>query len=365
MKKVILSCGGTGGHIYPAIAIASCIKEHDPGAGILFIGTKTGMENRLVPGAGFEIRGIDASGIDRHNLIKNIKTLENVVHGGYEASHIIKEFRPDVVIGTGGYVTGTVVMNAHRLKIPCFIHEQNAIPGLTNKMLERYADKVFISFEGSASGFRQPEKTVLTGNPIRAGFTDLDRNECRRALGIAPGERLILLFGGSLGAEVLNEACLRLIDEMPESGIKLYFVTGKRYYDEIREKVKAEGLDKPSLTLLDYANDMPTLMKAADLVVSRAGAIALSEVFACGKPSVLVPSPNVTNNHQYHNAKAAQDAGASLLIEEKDIIPDLSAFSSAVLKLAGDSEKLGRMSECALKIAVTDAAERIYRELPL
>ncbi len=365
MKKILLSCGGTGGHIYPAIAIASKIKEHQPDAEILFIGTKKGMENRLVPDAGFEIRGIDASGLNRTSIIKNVKTLENMIHGSREAAAIIKEFAPDAAVGTGGYVTWTVISQAHRAGIPCFIHEQNAVPGLTNKLLQAYADKVFISFEESVSSFRHPEKTVFTGNPIRAQFTGLSKTECRKALGIADEERFILLFGGSLGAEVLNEACLRLIDEMPENGIKLCFVTGRRYYEQIAKRLKEEGLEKPCVTLLDYADNMPVLMKASDLVISRAGAIALSEILACARPSVLVPSPNVTNNHQYYNAKAAADAGASVLIEEKDITGDLSRFSRTVLALAEDDERLGSMSLNASAIAVTDAAERIYRELGL
>ena len=366
MKKVILSCGGTGGHIYPAIAIASCIKEHHPDAQILFIGTKKGMENRLVPAAGFDIVGIEASGLNRRSIIKNIKTIENLIQGGHEAARIIREFAPDVAIGTGGYVTGTVIMAAKRAGVPCFIHEQNAFPGLANKMLEfNGAEKVFISFADSAKYFAHPEKCILTGNPIRTQFTGLDYEGCRSQLGIGADEKFILLFGGSLGAEVLNEACIRLIDEMPESGVKLYFITGKRYYGQVVERLKKEGLEKPSVTILDYADNMPVLMKASDLVISRAGAIALSEILACGKPSVLVPSPNVTNNHQYFNAKAAADAGAALLMEEKDITPDYSVFAGEVLKLASDDARLVEMTGNALKIAVTDAAEKIYSQLPL
>ena len=362
MKKVLITCGGTGGHIYPGIAIASKIVEHDSDAKILFIGTKQGMENRLVPAAGFEIKGIDASGIDRHNLLKNFKTLENSIRGSHEAAKIIKEFAPDIAIGTGGYVTGTVIMQAHKQGIPCFIHEQNAVPGLTNKMLERFASKLFISFPESAEHFRHPEKTVLTGNPIRGEFSSLDRSECRKKLGLGD-ETFILLFGGSLGAEVLNEACLDLISKLPESGVKLCFVTGKRYYPEICKKLEKSGLNKPSLMLLDYADNMPELMTASDIIISRAGAIAVSEILACGKPSVLVPSPNVTNNHQYHNAKSIADRNAALLAEEKDIVGNYGKFSETVLKLANDRERINEMSKAARKIAVTDAAEKIWQGL--
>lgn len=365
MKKILFTCGGTGGHIYPAIAIASEIKKHHPDAQILFIGTKKGMENRLVPDAGFEIKGIDASGIDRRNPFNNIKTIKNVINGNRQAAKIIREFAPDAAVGTGGYVTGTVIRAAHKQGIPCYIHEQNAVPGLTNKLLQGYAKKLFISFEESASCFKDPAKTILTGNPIRAQFADLDQTSCRQQLGIAEGEALILLFGGSLGAEVLNRACLKLMEQMPEKGVRLIFVTGKRYYEAISDQVRALGLDKPSVTLMDYADNMPVLMKAADIVISRAGAIAVSEILACAKPSILVPSPNVTNNHQYHNAKAIADQGAALLIEEKDMIGNYKVFSDAVLGLAADQEKRSDMSVQAARIAITDAAEKIYNGLDL
>ena len=363
--RILLSCGGTGGHIYPAISIADKVKEHHPDAQILFIGTKKGMENSLVPAAGYEIRGIDASGLDRRHLLNNFKTAGNVVKGSREAAAIISEFKPDIAVGTGGYVTGTVIMQAHRKGIPCFIHEQNAIPGVTNKVLERFADKLFISFEDSARFFAHPDKCVLTGNPIRGQFSHLKDEECRAQLGVKPEEKLILLFGGSLGAEMLNESCIKLIDEMPVSDIKLYFVTGRRYYDAVCRRLEPYK-DKASMfTVVPYADNMPVLMKAADLIVSRAGAIAVCEILACGKPSVLIPSPNVTNNHQYHNAKAIADAGAALLMEEADLKEDLGLFSRGVLGLMDDGPALERMSQAAARIAITDAADKIYAQLGL
>ena len=362
--KVVLSCGGTGGHIYPAIAIADKIKEHHPDAEILFIGTKLGMENDLVPKAGYKIVGIDAKGIDRKNLLKNIETVVTYFEGSHEVKRILKEFKPDVVIGTGGYVTGSVISQAHRLGIKCCIHEQNAVPGVANKYLSGNADKVFISFEGTEKAFRHPERVTLTGNPIRSSFTALDREECRKALGLSPEDKMVLVFGGSLGAEVLNRETLGLVDEMAGSGIKLYFVTGKRYYEKIKAAVDSKA-GTEGLTLVAYADNMPQLMSAADLVVSRAGAIAVSEITASGKPSVLVPSPNVTNNHQYHNAKAVADAGAALLIEEKDLPEGGNVLAKKVLELAKDSTKLQQMSADAARIGRVDAAEVIYKNLEL
>ena len=201
--KVIMTCGGTGGHIYPAIAIADKIKEHNPDAEILFIGTKKGMENRLVPQAGYEIKGIDASGIDRKHLLRNFKTAINYIKGGNEASEIIREFGPGTVIGTGGYVTGSVIKKAKALGIPCYIHEQNAFPGVANKALESSVEKVFISFPEAASYFKDKSKIVLSGNPIRAGFINHPKT--------LHGKKCVLVCGGSLGAEMINRAAIEMI----------------------------------------------------------------------------------------------------------------------------------------------------------
>ena len=357
--RVILSCGGTGGHIYPAIAIADKIRERHPDAEILFIGTKKGMENRLVPAAGYEIKGIDARGFDRERFINNFKTVKTFLDGSQEVYRIIKKYAPDLAIGTGGYVTGSVITVAHRLGVKTCIHEQNALPGVANKFLSGFADKVFISFEGTESAFKHPDRVVFSGNPIRSGFTKLDREACRRELGIEDGKTMVLVFGGSLGAEVLNRETLGLIDGIRSSDIKLYFVTGKRYYDDIKERVDAIEGDKPFLELIPYADNMPQLMSASDIVVSRAGAIAVSEIAACGKPSVLVPSPNVTNNHQYYNAKAIADAGAAFLIEEKDLPEGGNVLTREVLALAGDAGRLASMAENARRIGRTNAADII------
>ncbi len=358
--KVILSCGGTGGHIYPAIAIADKIKEKRPDAEVLFIGTIKGMENELVPKAGYEIKGIDASGFNRKHLLANISTLRNFTKGGSEAGQIIHQFRPDIVIGTGGYVTGSVITAARRQHIPCYIHEQNAFPGIANKFLHPMTTKTFISFEESARYFRHKDKLVLSGNPVRGDFSRLDTAACRAALGLG-AELMILVFGGSLGAEAINSAALRLIDGIRGKNVKLYFVTGKRYYEEVKAAAEAKGLDQT--VLMPYADNMPELMCACDIVVSRAGAIAVSEIMVCGRPSVLIPSPNVTNNHQYYNAKAVADAGAAVLIEEKDLNADPGLLSQALLRLEADEAARTAMQEAARAAAKPDAAGVIVREL--
>ena len=365
--KAILSCAGTGGHIYPAIAIADQIRRMEPDADILFIGTKHGMENRLVPNAGYAIRGIDASGFNRKNMLKNFKTALDLALGSQETTAILKEFRPDVVIGTGGYVTGTVVRKAAKMGIPCYIHEQNVVPGMANKLLEKYVQKVFISFEGSRDHFQDKDKLVLSGNPIRRDFLSVDVEGAREKLGLSHDDFMILITGGSLGAEVPNMASLELIRQLAQDpkGAKIFFVTGKRYYDEIAAEVgKIAGAEK-FVKVIDYADNMPDLMSAADLIVSRAGAIALSEITASGKPSVLIPSPNVTNNHQYYNAKSLADAGAAILIEETQLQDSYQPFVDAVKKLIADREGLHRMVMASAQLGRTDAVDIIYKSIKM
>ena len=367
--NVLISCGGTGGHIYPGIAIADKIKENDPDAKILFVGTKAGMENQLVPASGYEIRGIDAKGFDRNHLLSNIKTVRETLLGSRETTAILEEFKPDIAIGTGGYVTGPVLLQAKKHGIPCFIHEQNAMPGVANKMISRFANKVFISFDGTQKYFAHPDRAVLTGNPVRAEFSALDRKQCREELGLADSDRLILIFGGSLGAQVINEESIQLIQRLEEEkktdGIKVIFVTGNRYYDEIRQIIDGnrDGKLPEFVTLMAYAYNMPQLMCASDIVISRSGAIAVSEIAACGRPSILIPSPNVTANHQYYNAKALADKGAAVLLEEKYLLDESVDLSDEVIKIIDHPDIMEFMSNAAKTMGKTDAADIIYNNL--
>ena len=367
--NVLISCGGTGGHIYPGIAIADKIKEKNPDVKILFVGTKTGMENQLVPASGYEIKSIDAKGFDRKHLLSNIKTIHDTLSGSREMIEILEEFKPDIAIGTGGYVTGPVLLQAKKHGIPCFVHEQNAMPGVANKLISRFANKVFISFDGTQKYFAHPDRAVLTGNPVRAEFSALDRNKCRADLGLKENERLILIFGGSLGAQVINEESIQLIQRLENDStcydVKLIFVTGNRYYDEIRQIVDGnrDGKLPEFVTLMAYAYNMPQLMCASDIVISRSGAIAVSEIAACGRPSILIPSPNVTANHQFFNAKALADKGAAVLLEEKNLLEESVDLTEEVLKILNHPEIMSFMADAAKAMGKTDAAELIYRNL--
>ncbi len=363
--KVILSGGGTGGHIYPAVAIADQIRRLRPEAEILFVGTEKGMERELVPQSGYPIRFITVSGFDRHNLLKSVKTMADLRKGLHEAKKILREERPDLVIGTGGYVCGPVVRTAARMGIPCYLHEQNALPGMTNRMLEKEVRKIFISFAEGAEHFQCKEKLIVTGNPVRAAFFETDPAACRARLGLGPEDFFLLCFGGSRGAGRINEVMLESLPRLLDvPGMRVCFITGKYYYDEIEAKLREQGLlEREALTLMPYASEIQDLMAAADLLISRAGALTVSEITACGKVSIFIPSPNVTGNHQYFNAKVVADRGGGLLLEEKDLSAE--TLCRSVLGLAEDREELARMAQASASLGIRDAAAEICRHLPL
>ncbi len=363
--KIIMTGGGTGGHIYPAITIADKIRRRHPDAEILFVGTRRGMEKDIVPHHGYPIEFIEVSGFNRKNPLKSIRTIRDLLAGIRQANEIIGRFRPDIVIGTGGYVCGPVVRAAGKRGVRAFIHEQNALPGLTNKMLEKHAHKVFISFEESRKYFKDQNKIVLTGNPIRKDFLRCSLSGNREKFGIGATDFVVLCFGGSLGSETINNAVADAIGMFGGiGGLRLYFITGKTHYSGIREKVAAMPLPPgDNISVLEYVNDMPDYLACADLVISRAGALTVSEICACGKASILIPSPNVANNHQYFNAKVLADAGAAIIMEEKDLT-GMKLFDT-VMRLKGNKEMLNRMSRESGKLGRMDAAEIIYDNLDI
>lgn len=361
--RVILTGGGTGGHVYPAIAIAEKIKEKYPGSEILFVGTERGMERKIVPSNGYEIRFITISGFDRKHMLKNAKTAVNLVKGSMQSRTILKEFRPDVVIGTGGYVCAPVVRMAAKMGILTFIHEQNAYPGMTNKMLEKYVDKVFLAFAEAAKYFKKKDKLVVTGNPVRKAFREAKRETARTLLSIPQDAFVVLAFGGSLGAKRINEAALPLL-EFTAGQKDLYTVlaTGSYYYREMTEKAQAKHLDlADNIRVLEYIDDMPSYLAAADLVISRAGALTISEIVAGGKPAILIPSPNVTGNHQFYNAKSIAGRGGAVLIEEPDLTDE--SLISSVLSLMNDRQRLGDMAKASRAAASEDALGKIVAYL--
>ncbi len=354
--KILVSGGGTAGHINPAIAIAKRMeKEH--GAEILFIGKTGGMEQVLVPKEGFSIETIDIEGLVRKLTPKNIVVAAKYLKAIKRAKQIIKKFAPDVVVGTGGYVCAPVLTAAHSLKIPVLIHEQNVFPGMTVKMAARFADCVAISFADTVNYVNKRAKSVcvLTGNPLRENMTTLSYEEARAKLGI-DARPFIVTVGGSLGATTINNALIELIDRLDGESVQILGGTGERFYEDVKSKIPPEKLGD-NITVVPYIYNMDTVLPAADLVIARSGAITVSELCALGRPSLLIPSPNVTHNHQEYNAKSVADKGAAVMIPERDI--EGSIISDTVEKLVKNKMKLIEMSEKAKKLAITDGTKRI------
>lgn len=361
--KVLLAGGGTAGHINPALAIAGYIKSKRPDTEFLFIGNRDGMEQRLVPQAGFDIKSITISGFKRSfspkSIVENVKTVTRTFTSTHEAKKIIAEFTPDICIGTGGYVSGPVIRAASKMGIPCVIHEQNAYPGVTNKMLAKSVSKVMLAVPDAKKYFDNVD-CIITGNPVRGDILTADKEKSRSELGL-DSRPVILSFGGSLGARKINEAVSDIVARSGKDGKYQHIHAYGKYGDWFPSLVKEKGSDVENCDNLDirpYIDNMPVCMAAADLVICRAGAITLSEIQAMGKPAILIPSPNVAENHQYHNAMALVNAGAAEIVEESELTGELLA--KKVDKMLKNSATLSQISENSQKMAITDANERIY-----
>lgn len=367
--RILFVGGGTGGHINPALAVAGYIRARHPEAEILYAGTPLGMEAELVPKAGFDMAKISVRGFERKlnwkNVKHNIKAIGNLSTAGHRAKQIIKDFHPDIVVGTGGYVSGPVVRAACQLGVPTIIHEQNAFPGVTNKILAKRVDKVLLAVEKAKDYLNPDMDYTVVGNPVREEIIFYDRDKARKELGIAEEEPVILSFGGSLGAKRINEAIADVIAwHYKEARLWHFHATGSYgvdYLPELLEERHVDLSDNHKIHITEYIHDMPRVLAASDLVIGRAGAITLSEIEAAGKASILIPSPNVSENHQYHNAMVLQNANAAVVIEEKDLTGRI--LVNAVKKLVDDPEKLKNLGKNARSIAVIDSNERIYREI--
>lgn len=366
--RAILTGGGTAGHINPAIAIAQEIKKQEPSSEILFIGTPNGMEAGLVQKAGFPFQGVEVQGLHRKltikNIAHNIKAVKYALMAGPAAKKIIQNFRPDIVIGTGGYVSGPVVRKAAQLGIPTAIHEQNAYPGVTNKILAKHADLIFLPVEKAKEFLPSGKQYFVVGNPVRESIIFKRKEEARKELGL-DHNLCILSYGGSLGAAKLNQIVADIMEWHCKKGeINHIHATGKMGKTVFPELLKQRGIDPklyPRLDIREYIDNMDTCMAAADLVICRAGASTLSELQAAGKPSVLIPSPNVTENHQYHNAMVLAEQHAAVVIEEKNYRKD--ALIKVLEGFYQNPELLKEYSKNASKMAILDTSERIYQTI--
>ena len=351
--KYLISGGGTGGHIFPAVSIANALKELDPDAKILFVGALGRMEMERVPQAGYDIVGLPVRGFNRAQPWKNVSVLMDLAKSLRQVKAIIKDFRPDVGVGVGGYASGAAMWQASKMGIPILLQEQNGFAGVTNKILKNKAAKICVAYEGMERFF-PADKIILTGNPVRQNLLNGERRK-------AKGEKNLLIIGGSLGARTINEAILAGLPELQKAGIHVVWQTGKYYYENIKSSIS--NLQSPIENWLEvqpFLSDMPDRYANADLVISRAGASSISELCLLGKPAILVPSPNVAEDHQTHNAMALVRKDAAVLVKDSDAADKLV---STALELIKDNEKLASLHTNVLTLAQKDSARRIAEEV--
>ena len=358
--RVIISGGGTGGHIFPAISIANAIKIKCPDAKILFVGALGRMEMQRVPAAGYEIKGLPICGFDRRNLFRNVVVLYKIWKSQRLATKIIKAFRPTVAVGVGGYASGPTLNKCAAMGIPCLIQEQNSYAGVTNKLLAKKAAKICVAYEGMQRFFPK-DKIVMTGNPVRQSLleTTVTREEAVRSFGLDPSRRVILLVGGSLGARTLNESVLTQLNLIAKSGIQIIWQTGKYYQADIAERLKRHA-PMPMLCVTDFISDMGAAYRAADLVISRAGAGSISEFCLLGKPVILVPSPNVAEDHQTKNAMALVNQEAALYVSDADAPQRLLPLA---VETVTNNARLNVLSEHIKTLGMKDSAAMIADEV--
>lgn len=356
--RVIFAGGGTGGHINPAISIADYAKSHDKDFEALFIGTKRGLETKLVPKAGYNIKYIDIEGFDRKHILKNVSVVKKLIKAKSDCRKIIREFKPDCVVCTGGYVSGPVAMAAYKEGIGSLIHEQNVYPGLTVRGSEKYVTYLALSFDETTNFLKNKEKCVVTGNPIRTEILEADKIKAREKMGI--DKPFVLIFGGSLGADKINQTVIEMLPKLKKDGnIKLLFGTGERNYEKVNNAAQKLGItNDENITITPYIDNMADVMAAADVVVARSGAITVSEIAALNKPSILIPSPNVVRNHQEQNAREFEKCGAAEVITEPELLADV--LYNRIKSMLNDNEKLNSMAQNLKNIAKTDALEKLY-----
>ncbi len=352
--KVVVSAGGTGGHIYPALAIINKIKAEEPNSEFLYIGTNDRMEKDLIPEFGIRYEAIKIEGLNRKKILKNIIVLGEFLKARMICKKIIRKFNPDVVIGTGGYVTAPVIWAGKKLGKKTFIHEQNSIVGVSNRYLSKYADKVGVSFE-STIDFFDKKKVVLTGNPCSEKALDIKMAK-KEDFGLEKDKKLVLIVMGSLGSRTINDKIVSFLEEFANKDYEVVLVTGNSYYEKVKD-LKAPK----NVKILPYIFEMPSLMKVTDLMISRAGASTMSEIMVLGIPTIFIPSPYVANNHQYKNAMDLVEKKAGLILEEKDL--DRDNLITLIDKTINDEKKIKEIKDNLNKLGIKDSSSRIYKVL--
>lgn len=365
--RVIIAAAGTGGHINPGIAIANKIKEEEKGSEIIFIGTTRGLENDLVPRSGYELKKIEAYGLSKKISIENVKKMYKTFRGYGEAKKIIKEFKPDVVIGTGGYICGATISAAHNLGIPTLLHESNAFPGKAVKMLAKKTDKILVSFEDARNRIKNAKDIVYTGTPVKISKKEYGINEklnIIKSAGLNEIKPIILIFGGSQGAQKINEAILGILKNKLNKDYQIMWATGPKQYDIIKEELENANININNIEnakIVPYIYNMEEIMNVSNLIVARSGAMTITEISNLGKPSILVPLPNVSGNHQLYNAKVLEKIGAAKIILNDEL--NDKNLNEQIKDIVLDKNKEGQMSKNSLKISTSDVEEKIYKEI--
>lgn len=365
--KVIIAAAGTAGHINPGLAIANKIKAKEKDSKIIFIGTTRGLENDLVPRAGYELKTIDAYGLSKKISIDNFKKICKTLKGYKQAKKIIQDFKPDIVIGTGGYICGATITEAHKLNIPTLLHESNAFPGRAVKILSKNTNTILVSFEDAKDRIKHAKKVVFTGTPVKIKkqeYTNTKREDIINQVGLSSNKPIVLIFGGSQGAQKINEAILSIIENKLNDEYQLIWATGPKQYDIIKgylEKKEIHINNIKNIKILPYIYNMEEIMNCSDLIVARSGAMTITEISNLGKPSILIPLPNVSHNHQLYNAKVLEKVGAAKIILNDNL--NGIDLDNQIRKIVLNKENKEKMGKNALKVSTVDAEEKIFSEI--
>lgn len=365
--RAIIAAAGTAGHINPGLAIANKIMKEEKDSKVIFIGTTRGLENDLVPRAGYELKTIDAYGLSKKISIENLKKMYKTLKGFGEAKKIIKEFKPDIVIGTGGYICGATISAAHSLKIPTLLHESNAFPGKAVKMLANKTDTILVSFEDAISRIKKAKNIVYTGTPVKVEKKNYSKEEKRNIIskfGLEDIKPILLVFGGSQGAKKINDAMIELIKEKMNSKYQIIWAAGPKQYDGIKEELEKANININNIKntkIVPYIYNMEEVMNVSDVILARSGAMTITEISNLGKPSILIPLPNVSHNHQLYNAKVLENIGAAKIILNDEL--EAKKLSKEIEDIILNKNKVEEMGKKALEKSTTKVEEKIYEEI--
>ena len=366
--KAIIAAAGTGGHINPALAIANKIKQEEPNSEIIFVGTDRGLENDLIPRAGYDLKRIEAYGFNRKISLDNVKKMYKTFKSIGQAKKIIQDFKPDIMIGTGGYICLPVALAASKLNVPIVLHESNAFPGVAIKMLSKKASAILVGFEDAKKRIKNAENVVVVGNPSKVkeiSFTNSQKEKILKEIGLTDIEKpIVLVFGGSQGAQKINESFINIISKKVNEKYQIIWATGPNQYEIIKTKLQNLNINIdniPNVKILPYLYNMEEVMNCVDLVVSRSGAMTITEISIVGKPSIFIPFPYATENHQEYNAKVLEKVGAAKIILDADL--DFNILNSTINEIISDKEKMCRMSENAHAVEIKNVEDKIYVEL--